>query len=260
MCFHGGKWYLLICDYYSKFPVVHGLPATSSKDVISAPSSSFAVFGIPEEIISDNGSQFIAKKYQDFAARYGFRITTSSPYYPRGHGFIQCQVQTIKHIFTKCAEDGSDPHLALLQLRATPLDCRSLSPGELLQNRQLRTTLPAIIRSPPNSEAVRGWLQSRQDFSKYDAHTKELPRLLIKQTVRLWDPSTKKWSIQGEVLQKVETQLMWLKHPKVFWGETRSILRKQPCQVYSSNQVGTSSSTNGTQTADLQDHPVSQDH
>ena len=33
--FQGGKWYLLICDYYSKFPVVHGLPATSSKDVIS---------------------------------------------------------------------------------------------------------------------------------------------------------------------------------------------------------------------------------
>ena len=37
--FQGGKWYLLICDYYSKFPVVHGLPATSSKDVISALSS-----------------------------------------------------------------------------------------------------------------------------------------------------------------------------------------------------------------------------
>ena len=86
--FQGGKWYLLICDYYSKFPVVHGLPATSSKDMISALSSSFSVFGIPEEIISDNGSQFSAKEYQDFAARYGFKITTSSPHYPRGHGFI----------------------------------------------------------------------------------------------------------------------------------------------------------------------------
>ena len=154
MFFQGGKWYLLICDYYSKFPVVHGLPATSSKDMISALSSSFAVFGIPEEIISDNGSQFSVKEYQDFAARYGFRITTSSSHYPRGHGFIECQVQTIKHIFAKCAEDGSDPHLALLQLRTTPLDCRTPSPGELLQNRQLRTTLPAIIRPPPNSEAV----------------------------------------------------------------------------------------------------------
>ena len=203
--FQGGKWYLLICDYSSKFPVVHGLPATSSKDVISALSSSFSVFGIPEEIISDNGSQFTAKEYQDFAARYGSRITTSSPHHPRGHGFIECQVQTIKHIFTKCAEDGSDPHLALLQLRTTPLDCRTPSLSELLQNRQLRTTLPAIIRPPANSETVQASLQSRQDFSKYDAHTKGLPRLLPKQLVRLQDPSTKKWSIPGEVLQKAET-------------------------------------------------------
>ena len=132
--FQGGKWYLLICDYYSKFQVVHGLPATTSKDVMSALSCSFSVVSIPEEIISDNGSQFTTKEYQDFAPRYGFRIITSSPHYPRGHGF-ECQVQTIKHIFTKGAEDGSDPHLALLQLKATPLHCRMPSPGELLQNR-----------------------------------------------------------------------------------------------------------------------------
>ena len=74
-----------------------------------------------------------------------------------------------------------------------------------MQNRQPRTTLPAIIRPPPTSEAVWASLQSRQDFSKYDAHTKELPRLLPKQLVRLQYPSTKKWSIPGEVLQKAET-------------------------------------------------------
>ena len=203
--FQGGKWYLLICDYHSKFPVVHGLPATSSEDVISALSSSFSVFSIPEHIISDNGSQFTTKGYQEFAARYGFRITTSSLHCPRGHGFIKHQVQTMKHIFTKCADDGSDPHLALLQLRATPVDYRTPFPGEPLQNRQMRTTLPAIIRLPPNNEAVWTSLQSRQDFSKYDAHTKELPRLLPKQFVRLLDPSTKRWSIPGKVLQETET-------------------------------------------------------
>ena len=97
------------------------------------------------------------------------------------------------------------------------MDFRTPSTGKLLQNRQLRTTLPAIIRPPPNSEAVWASLQSRQDFSKYDAHTKELPKLLPKQLVRLQDPSTKKWSIPGEVLQKAKTPiLMCLKHQKVF--------------------------------------------
>ena len=73
-----------------------------------------------------------------------------------------------------------------------------------LQNRQLRTTLPAT-KLQTNSETVKVSPQTRKKHSRYDAHTKELPRLLPKQSVRLQDPSTKKWSIPGEVLQKAET-------------------------------------------------------
>ena len=73
-----------------------------------------------------------------------------------------------------------------------------------LQNRQLRTTLPAT-KLQTNSETVKVSPQTRKTHSRYDAHTKELPRLLPKQSVRLQDPSTKKWSIPGEVLQKAET-------------------------------------------------------
>ena len=60
--FQGGKWKLLLAEYYSKFPIIHSLPSLTSKDVISAASSSISVFGIPDEIISDNGSQFVAKE------------------------------------------------------------------------------------------------------------------------------------------------------------------------------------------------------
>ena len=87
--FQGGKWYLLIADYYSKFPIIHSLPSLTSKDVISVVSFSILVFSIPNEIISDNGSQLTAKEYHSFAARCGFKLTTSSPHYPRGHGFIK---------------------------------------------------------------------------------------------------------------------------------------------------------------------------
>ena len=73
-----------------------------------------------------------------------------------------------------------------------------------LQNRQLRTTLPAT-KLQTNSITVKVSPQTRNKHSRYDVHTKELPRLLPKQSVRLQDPSTKKWSIPGEVLQKPET-------------------------------------------------------
>ena len=73
-----------------------------------------------------------------------------------------------------------------------------------LQNRQLRNTLPAT-KLQTNSETVKVSPQTRKKHSRYDVHTKELPRLLPKQSVRLQDPSTTKWSIPGEVLQKAET-------------------------------------------------------
>ena len=80
-----------------------------------------------------------------------------------------------------------------------------MSSAVSLQNRQLRTTLLAT-KLQTNSETVKVSPQTRKKYSKYDAHTKELPRFLPKQLVRLQDPSSKKWSIPGEVLQKaVET-------------------------------------------------------
>ena len=157
-----------------------------------------------KRVISDNGPQFTAREYQDFAAQYGFRLTTSSPYYPKGHGFIERQVQTIKNLLSKCAKDGSDPYLALLQLRSTPLDSRTPSPGELLQNRKLRTTLPVIIRPPPNSEAVRAALQSRQVYTNHDAHAKELSKLLPTQPVWVQNTLTKKWE-KGVIKSQAET-------------------------------------------------------
>ena len=74
-----------------------------------------------------------------------------------------------------------------------------LSSSVSLQNRQLRTTLPAT-KLQTNSETVKVSPQTRKKHSRHDAHTKELPRLLPKQSVKLQDPLTKKWSIPGEVL------------------------------------------------------------
>ena len=116
-----------------------------------------------------------------------------------------------------------------------------------LQNRQLRTTIPAI-KLQTNNETVKVSPQTRKKHSRYDAHAKELPQLLPKQLVRLQDPSTKKWSVPGEVIQKAETPNSYVvKTPK---GVLRRKLDPHQGSSYarstSSNQAGTSTSTNGS--------------
>ena len=63
-----------------------------------------------------------------FAAKYGFKLTTSSPFYPKGHGYVERQIQSIKNLLKKCDEDKSDPHLTLLQLRTKSLSFQALNP------------------------------------------------------------------------------------------------------------------------------------
>ena len=111
-------------------PMDFSIDDTNIKDVISAFKLCFSDYGIPEEVICDNGKQFTSREYQEFAAKYGFKLTTSSPYHPKGHGFIERQVQTIKNLLNKCDKDGSDPYLALLLLKSTPLDSKTPSPAE----------------------------------------------------------------------------------------------------------------------------------
>ena len=58
LCMQGGGWFLLVADYYSKYPWIFPLMTQTSKDVISAFKLCFSDCGIPEEVICDNGKQF----------------------------------------------------------------------------------------------------------------------------------------------------------------------------------------------------------
>ena len=131
--------YLLVIDYYSRFIEIAKLSTATSQDVTNHLKSIFARHGIPESFTSDNGPQYSAKLFSDFAKDYGFTHVTSSPCYPQGNGAAERGVRTMKTLLGK----SEDPYSALLAYRATHLE-NGYSPAELLMSRKLRTTIPMI--------------------------------------------------------------------------------------------------------------------
>ena len=117
-----GSQYLVVADYYSKFPIVRKLSSTTSAAVINHLKSVFAEYGIPETIITDNGPQYNSKEFKAFCNSWGIEYTTSSPLYPRSNGFSERTVQTVKAILKKADASGEDPYLGLLMYRTTPID------------------------------------------------------------------------------------------------------------------------------------------
>ena len=77
-----GSMYLLVVDYYSRFVEVQKLNSTTSTSVITYLKSLFSRFGIPVEMVTDNGPQFSSNEMKEFSDSYGFRHITTSPHYP----------------------------------------------------------------------------------------------------------------------------------------------------------------------------------
>ena len=67
-----GKRFLLLVDYYSRYPEVAVLSAETSTEVQM--KSVFARHGIPETVISDNGPAYASNEFKAFAKAYKFTL------------------------------------------------------------------------------------------------------------------------------------------------------------------------------------------
>ena len=59
--------------------------------------SIFAVHGVPDETVAGN-MLFNSYAMNSFASEWGFRITISSPHYPKSNGLAERYVQTINSV------------------------------------------------------------------------------------------------------------------------------------------------------------------
>ena len=72
------------------------VPSTSAQCTIKKLRTLFATHGIPEIIVSDNGTGFISSEFQAFIKRNGLRHVASAPYHPAPNGLAERAVQTAK--------------------------------------------------------------------------------------------------------------------------------------------------------------------
>ena len=91
-----GITYLVVVDAYSKFPEVVKMTSTTSTSTVNALRDIFSRYGLPEIMVSDNGPQFIARKFQQFRRKNGIMHRTSAAYKPSTNGQAERVVQILK--------------------------------------------------------------------------------------------------------------------------------------------------------------------
>ena len=181
------KDYLLVVDYYSKYPEIALLSDKTAPTVVLQLKEIFARHGIPEEMTSDN-MPFSSRKMSEFAKEWKISQSTSSPHYAQSNGQAERAIQTVKNILRKANEADTDPYVALLQYRNTPVAGCDYSPAQMLFSRSLRTKLPvAAEQLTPEIVTPREQLCDRQQKQKnyFDRATKALPPLQADDVVRV---------------------------------------------------------------------------
>lgn len=181
--------YILVIDYFSKYIELQHLHQTIAPSVINALKTCFARFGIPEEVIADNGPPFNSLEFADFCRNWDIFFNPTSPGFPRANGQVERCVQTVKNGLTKALQDKRDVHLVLMEYRNAPMDGLP-SPAEVLMGRRIRTlipTLPTQLVPHYDCRDVQKKLHYRQQRQhRYDVHSKPLSPLSEGQAVLFW--------------------------------------------------------------------------
>ncbi|XP_020297565.1 uncharacterized protein K02A2.6-like [Pseudomyrmex gracilis] len=81
-----GEYFFVLVDAFSKWPEIIPTQSISAQQTINILQSIFARFGIPETIVSDNGTQFISEKFQTFCLTNGIQHLRSLPFHPSSNG------------------------------------------------------------------------------------------------------------------------------------------------------------------------------
>ena len=201
---HKSDVFLVVRDYYSRYIDISYLPDQSSKTVIAKMKNIFAHHGVPQLLVTDNGTQFVCSEFEKFTRDWNVAHETSSPRYPQANGAAESAVKTAKFILKQ-----DDPFLALLSYRATPIPELGASPAELMFGRRIRTTLPvthrSLIQKPIEEEEVRKrdaiW-KERQKTSFDRRHgAKPLSDLQPDEPVLIKLDNQKDWQLPAKVIE-----------------------------------------------------------
>ena len=142
----GGKMLLIIVDSHTKWIDAYVTSGSTSTITINRLRESFSTHGIPDTIVSDNGTCFVSSEFQEFCKHSGIRHITSAPHHPSTNGLAERAVQTVKSGLKRMGDGTLELQLLrfLFVYRRTPHATTGVAPSELLMGRKLKSRLDLI--------------------------------------------------------------------------------------------------------------------
>ncbi|XP_062713307.1 uncharacterized protein K02A2.6-like [Aedes albopictus] len=174
-----GLHFLVVVDAFSKWPEICIVRNPTTSAVTEFLNELFARFGIPNVIVSDNGSQFTSEQFATFCRKNGVQHFRISPYHPQSNGQAERFVDTLKRSLRKIneGENISETLQTFLQVyRTTPSRVlNGRTPSQQMLGRNIKTVLDLLHHDQPKP-VVRNHHQDEQFNRKHGAVPREFKK------------------------------------------------------------------------------------
>ena len=146
----GNKYILVVIDYATRYPEAIPLRNIEASTVAEALWNVWTHYGVPNEVLTDRGSQFTSSLMREVYGLLGIKGLTTTPYHAQANGLVERFNATLKSILKKLSIDQPkywDRYInaALFAYREVPQESLGFSPFELLFGRRVRGPL-SILR------------------------------------------------------------------------------------------------------------------
>ena len=118
-----GRMNPLVVDLHSKWPEIWEMKSNNSQSTISVLKHLFSLYGLPEQIATDNGPQFSAQEFSEFLKLHGVKHYRSTLYHPATNEVVERLVKTFKaamRIGKKEGEGRQDTLFSEISINSSP--------------------------------------------------------------------------------------------------------------------------------------------
>ena len=178
----GKRYILVVCDYATRFPEAIPLKSIDAAQVAEELLQLFARVGVPDEILTDQGSNFTSHLLTEIYKMLHVHPIRTTPYHPQTDGLVERFNKTLKNMLRKAVtKEGKDwdklvPYL-LFAYREVPQASTGISPFELLYGRGpldiIRDTWSAVGTTSKDESVIAHVLTIRERLEKMRNIVKE---------------------------------------------------------------------------------------
>ena len=147
----GNKYILVLMDYATKWPEAFALRNVTAETIVNCLIEVTARIRVPQELLTDNGSNFMSKVMKKYCSMIGIKQIRTSPYHPQRDCMVEYFNATLKRLLRKLTQNSEvewDLCLAyvLWSYRGTIHKTTGFSPYQLLFGKQMRMPLDQMVR------------------------------------------------------------------------------------------------------------------